>query len=97
MQRSRQRKPGWIYFIQHGSDGPIKIGCAVNICVRMDALQQGNPIQLFLIGYCEGSLLTEQILHRKFARYRVKGEWFSPVPELLALIASVSPQDNGNA
>lgn len=76
----------WVYFIQHGTDGPIKIGCALNVRSRVRALQEWNPVPLRLLGYCHGHLNHERALHKRFAEHRVRGEWFRPVPELLTYI-----------
>ena len=40
----------FVYFIQQGSDGPIKIGMAENVQQRLDSLQLGNSDLLVVIG-----------------------------------------------
>ena len=73
-----------IYFIQVGDDGPIKIGYASRVSTRIGALQVSNPAPLRLLASTRGELDDEARVHRKFAEHRLRGEWFSPVPEILA-------------
>lgn len=78
-----------VYFIQVGDDGPVKIGrTALSVKARLSAIQTGCPYELKLIGVVDdatGGL--EQELHRKFRRWRMRGEWFRPVPSVLAAAA----------
>lgn len=80
-----------IYFIQAGEDGPVKIGFAktvVGVHRRLAGFQTSHHETLRLLGYLEGSREDEATLHRVFADARVRGEWFSPVPDLLDAAAS---------
>jgi predicted GIY-YIG superfamily endonuclease len=74
-----------IYFVRAGTTGPVKIGYTNNINRRIKNLQQGNPNKLVLLGLMTGTRDTERALHEKFAKYRLEGEWFRPVPALLSL------------
>lgn len=76
-----------IYFIQMGEDGPIKIGKADDPRQRLNSLQIGCPVALTLLGVLDGDVEREADLHAGFDDARLRGEWFSPVPDLLALIA----------
>ena len=80
------RAPGRIYFIESGIGGPIKIGFAFNPYSRVRELQCGNPTELHLLGMARWTMYDEKTLHRRFARHRVAGEWFSPCDELWRLI-----------
>lgn len=75
---------GIIYFIQSGDDGPIKIGrCKSGLAEkRLADLQIGNPVELSLLGTIIGDRTTEMSLHGRFARLRVRGEWFVNAPEI---------------
>ena len=71
----------FVYFVQAGSRGAIKIGIARNIKKRMDTMQTGNPFKLNLLAAipCENRLQAQYIessLHRFFAKQKVRGEWF---------------------
>ena len=68
-----------IYFIQAGTDGPIKIGQTENdVYSRMKQLQTGCPEELHLLWTYHGSGFTEQELHTGFCEYNIRGEWFRP-------------------
>lgn len=79
---------GYVYFIQSGENGPIKIGFTKNIENRMRALKTSSPYPLVLIGYFKSNRKLEKQLHRQFKEHKTKknGEWFLPNAELLNLI-----------
>lgn len=85
-KRKRQRSPeeaartkdGIVYFIQDAATVAIKIGfCLKNPEKRLAALQTGNSNSLRLLGHIAGSSFHEKLLHARFGRFRIKGEWFS--------------------
>lgn len=70
-----------VYFIQEGN-GHVKIGKAVNVEERLKAMQTGNSqkLQIRLVLNYEShkkALEMEKYFHRKFKRFRVRGEWFN--------------------
>lgn len=76
----------FVYFIREGDDGPIKIGRGTNPSNRLAELQIGNPRRFTLIGFFPGDPAIEAGLHRKFAQWRLQGEWFTAdAPGLEAL------------
>lgn len=79
-----------VYFAQQGNSGPIKIGSAFNPVYRVKSLQTGNPQRLYLRAVVVEKPAYRQVLerplHELFEDYRIRGEWFRPVPELLQLI-----------
>lgn len=81
----------WIYFIQVGNDGPIKIGfTAGNPRARLSKLQIGNPEKLKLLAAVPGSFEDEQAIHATFVALRIRGEWFRPDPILHGFILGAS-------
>lgn len=78
-----------LYFALAEGVGHIKIGFTdgEDAGERLATLQTGSPVPLRLLGTLPGSLEDEKDLHRRFAAHRVTGEWFKPVPELLAIIS----------
>jgi len=70
-------KAGYVYFFRHIS-GLVKIGYTANLKARIKQLTytEGN-------GHLVGSIFTvnasnmERTMHKFFAAYRVKGEWFN--------------------
>lgn len=69
--------PLYVYVIQAHAESPIKIGLATDVRHRMGELQTGNPYPLRLLYVFCGSFEAEQALHRRFAAFRMCGEWFS--------------------
>lgn len=66
----------FVYFIQSGEHGPVKIGLAQDPLRRMAELQTGNPEDLFLRHVVPGKRADEGKLHHRFREARVRGEWF---------------------
>lgn len=94
---------GWVYFLQEGDSGPIKIGHAWRVSDRVNCAQVGNPRALRLVGAifvhesvpvlhkrplsCTKAL--EHGLHKRFAGAHIRGEWFGPEEALLQYIESL--------
>lgn len=89
-RRSTSKPPAFVYFIQRGEGGPIKIGAASNPAARLSTLQTGSPEPLRLLAATPGSLDDEAALHERFASARLSGEWFEPTADLIALIEQVA-------
>jgi hypothetical protein len=80
----------WVYFIQSGTDGPIKIGYTSHAPEqRRDMLQVGAPETLFQLHATPGERELEQLLHARLSAHRVRGEWFAPHEDVLAVIAKL--------
>lgn len=76
----------YVYFIQAGTDGPVKIGVTSNIMKRMDALQVGHHEQLILLGSVAGGYEVEKHWHTRWSAHHIRGEWFKPDDALLYCI-----------
>jgi integrase/recombinase XerD len=84
-----------VYFIRAADDGPIKIGRSRRPLARFASLQTSSPRALRLLLAYRAGELEERHLHSRFARHRLDGEWFAPVPELLDFISErVRPTGN---
>jgi hypothetical protein len=77
---------GHLYFIQSIQGGPIKIGRTLDIDKRIGQLQTSSPEQLVLVGFILNEGHKESELHYKFRQFRLHGEWFEPVAELIEYI-----------
>lgn len=78
---------GFIYFAQVQS-GPIKIGYTEkSIQQRLSCLRTGHYEELKLLGSVVGTFDDEQRLHRLVGSSKIRGEWFYPSTEVLALVA----------
>lgn len=74
-----------VYFIQSGTDGPVKIGIAENPRARMRHMQTGCPDRLRLLHAAPGGPEREAELHAWLAPHHLRGEWFKPVDQVLGL------------
>lgn len=83
----------WIYFMQRGENGPIKIGRSGDPQERLRHLQRGNPDRIRIIGAYWGFQLEEAQLHEEFKASRIAGEWFEPTPELVATALALDEWD----
>lgn len=72
----RLTQPSYVYFIQSGADGPIKIGLTNKPTRRVPELQTGNPRELLLRHVIPGDMAVEKQLHVRFEPARIRGEWF---------------------
>lgn len=86
---------GYVYFVQHGEFGPIKIGfTSCNVGGRFSQLQRAAPDLLVFRGYMHGGQDLEQQLHKRFAPWLHRGEWFKPNDELVNFIAAEAITDS---
>lgn len=83
--------PSLVYFIRRASDGVIKIGVSRDVTKRLGGLQTSTPDELSLVGTIPGDERVEAEWHARFAAAHIRGEWFRPVPDLLAAIAALRP------
>lgn len=67
---------GYIYVIRMTGTDYYKVGYAVNPARRMAMLQVGNPADLELVDYWEGTRLSEAEAHQDLQEFHVRGEWF---------------------
>ena len=81
--------PKFVYFIQSLEGGPVKIGFALRPDRRLASLQIDNPQEMCIRAVALGGSVAERLLHNHFAEHRIRGEWFSPVPELVGLMAKL--------
>lgn len=66
-----------IYFIQQEISKAIKIGTTEqDITKRLRTIQTGSSEKLILRGVTHGGEREEQILHIRYKKYRLHGEWF---------------------
>lgn len=73
----------YIYFIQSGSSGPIKIGMSNDPRRRLEQLQTAHLMPLTLIGMTPGGRREERRWHKRFSELRITGEWFHMTPDLM--------------
>ncbi len=86
----RLSRIGNVYFIScDRPEFPIKIGFAIDVRVRMRALQGAMPWPLEVLLTIEGDVDKERELHRQFKHLRMEGEWFSRDADIMKYIERV--------
>jgi hypothetical protein len=91
--REPEHPDTYIYFIQAEQGGPIKIGRAQDVPLRLSQLQIGNWLTLRTTRVVVAVKAEEYRLHELFAQFRMSGEWFQPHP-LVASIADARSDDS---
>lgn len=90
MRALHRRRPDWfvwLYAIQAGENGPVKIGKTRRPPgERLAALQVGNAEPLRGLAAWRALEIEEKQIQGEFAAHRVRGEWFAPTPDLLYLV-----------
>jgi len=90
-------QPKYVYLIEAKTESMVKIGAANDVFSRLSDLQMGSFVKLDLVvafpnsGWCQ-----EKRLHRRFRKWRVRGEWFRFAPEIRDLaekILSTEPEE----
>jgi hypothetical protein len=81
MRTPETRRPAYVYVIQAGHRGPIKIGKAYSVEERIKSLQTGNAAPILLCYSIEqwnalSAKEAETGIHQDLKRFRLKGEWF---------------------
>lgn len=85
---------GYIYIVHAAGSHFIKIGYAADVYARKAELQVGcpYPLRILYIQPTSNALIDEGKLHERFARYRLRGEWFelpSSVPDVLEILGDL--------
>jgi hypothetical protein len=81
-----------VYFLQMQTpdgEGPIKIGFSRHPGARAEHFRFGSPYPLVLLAETPGARDEEREYHERFAHARLGGEWFKPVPELVAEVDGI--------
>jgi len=86
---SQPHPRAYVYFVADRTQGAVKIGYSASPQARLSNLQTSTPSKLELLVAIEGDLQTERQLHKRFANYRLTGEWFRLAGDLAAYIESI--------
>ena len=91
LDKETAKPPCYIYFILNYDSQAVKIGIAKNVKRRLASLQTSSPSKLELLGIIKTKSVNnarkiEKLLHEKFAKNRIRGEWFKTNVELLDYI-----------
>jgi hypothetical protein len=84
-----------VYFAEGVGLDRIKIGVTTNVPRRVATIDAHSPVPVRLLGVEGDGRAREAALHREFARFRVRGEWFEAVTPLRQHIEQfASPPDS---
>lgn len=79
----------FIYFMQNGEKGPIKIGLTFDVQRRLAQARTFNYQPITLLGHIPGDQRLETALLKRFSPYHLLGEWFAFNDELCNLARGV--------
>lgn len=82
--KDRSEKAMYCYLMRNKRNGFIKIGRSTNPGQREKTLQSEEP-EIEMIFFREAPSEVEAALHREFATWRVRGEWFELSKEQIGL------------
>ncbi|MDD2468550.1 MAG: GIY-YIG nuclease family protein [Desulfobulbus sp.] len=83
------RRDRFIYFMQNGEKGPIKIGITFDVQRRLAQAQTFNYQPITLLGEIPGDQRLETALLNRFSSYHLSGEWFAFNDELYNLARGI--------
>lgn len=92
--------PSFVYVIQSGDGGAVKIGSAGSPSKRLRSLQTGSPEGLALIGViaCRHCQFVEKRAHAILKEHWLRGEWFDLSPlEAIEGVLAAAREDGGEA
>ncbi len=75
-----------VYFIQGEITKAIKIGRTYSVFRRLKTLQNDVSENLIILGIVSESDFSETLLHKRFSKENIRGEWFNPSIRLLSFI-----------
>lgn len=79
-----------IYFIKY--EDYIKIGYSKDPSNRIQNIQTGLPGPIEVLCITKGNFKKENLLHRKFSRFKSRGEWFRSCDELNSYINTLDDE-----
>lgn len=73
-RREKRKRSGYVYFIRSGDH--VKIGFSSNVRSRLNTIRTACAEDTFVCHVVPGTPRKERVYHKRFAQYRVRGEWF---------------------
>lgn len=67
----------YVYFMQFGHGNPVKIGFTRNLGARLRSIESNHIEPLTLLVVAPGGKELEDRIHRRLAKFKIRGEWFS--------------------
>lgn len=79
----------YVYIFGNLEYSICKIGFSVNPYERINGVQTGCPYKLKVLATFEATQKEERLLHKKYDKYRLEGEWFKIEGELKKAITAL--------
>lgn len=84
------KKSGYIYFLLSEKMDAVKIGFTRGkIEKRLREWKTWHPYDFDVLKVLEGTMIEERLLHRRFWKDKIRGEWFRYSEELKEYIDSL--------
>ena len=87
VQRSPKPKRQFVYFAKVGAT--VKIGHSHSPQDRLKGLATGHHDTMELLATLPGGRKREMSLHKRFAKFHIRGEWFELSPQIVAYLKGV--------
>lgn len=72
----KKKQTSQVYFIVNEARSAVKIGFSTDPESRLHQLEEGTIDDLKIIALFPGGRKEEALLHKKFAKFRIRREWF---------------------
>lgn len=84
-----------VYLIEAVGEPFVKLGSTADVPKRIAGIQTNNPRRIRLIAQIPGDERDEQELAAKYAKYRIRGEWYElalpMIEEIMARARETTP------
>lgn len=89
---SQEPRAGYVYVVAPVGHNVYKIGCTVNLETRIARMKRKHDFKLEYVTAVPSSdyVALEDALHRRYAGYRLDGEWFALMPEHIEFIKGLA-------
>ena len=89
-------KKSYVYLLQYSDTSPIKIGYSQNPEARAAQMTASMKKKVYLVDKFPAGKPIEQLLHERFADFRLYGEWFEYSPNIIQCLQELRQQSNQN-
>jgi hypothetical protein len=89
LDRGELDMSAYVYFVQAGPRGSIKIGYSATPERRFGDLRTANAHKLIVLGLAKGGAVLEGSLHVALSQYRQEGEWFRAAARVVTAVHEV--------
>lgn len=77
---------GCIYALEQGDREAIKFGFSRSLHTRLNTIRTASSSPVKLLAHYPATHAEERRLHKQLQKFRLKGEWYDPAPEIMAIV-----------